>query len=198
MELSGIRLGRRSTTALDARLERAERSELTYDLPGCTLRSGPADGLGDRTFEREVDGPLAGAAAALRSWAAHRGIRAHVHPACAPIEEGATLLVVAPFGPVEMAVPVRVVTVVDEPHRYGFAYGTLTGHAEAGEELFMAEQVTPGRLRLRIRVQARPATVLARLATPLVTLLQRAAARRYLAAWAAAVPAGDGGHDPDR
>jgi uncharacterized protein (UPF0548 family) len=86
-----------------------------------------------------------------------------------------------------MAVPDRIVVVVDEPHRFGFAYGTLVGHAEAGEELFLAEQIAPGRLRLTVRVQARPATPLARLGTPLVTLLQRAAARRYLAAWSDAV-----------
>ena len=32
--------------------------------------------------------------------------------------------------------PCRVVYVVDEPDRRGFAYGTLPGHPETGEELF--------------------------------------------------------------
>jgi len=36
-------------------------------------------------------------------------------------------------------------------------------------------------------VQAGPATLLARLGTPVVTLLQKAAVRRYLAAWSAAI-----------
>ncbi len=33
----------------------------------------------------------------------------------------------------------RIVYVIDEPERYGFAYGTLTEHAERGEERFMIE-----------------------------------------------------------
>ena len=86
-----------------------------------------------------------------------------------------------------MAVPDRVVAVIDEDRRFGFAYGTLAGHAEAGEEAFLAEQVAPGRLRLTVRVQARPATFLARLGAPVVALLQKAAAKRYLSAWAAAI-----------
>ena len=39
------------------------------------------------------------------------------------------------LGPVRA--PCRVVYVVDEPDRRGFAYGTLPGHAESGEELFL-------------------------------------------------------------
>ena len=94
------------------------------------------------------------------------------------------MLVVAPFGPLQIVVPNRVVAVVDESHRFGFAYGTLVGHPETGEELFMAEQFRAGRLHLSIRIQAGPATLLARLGRPIVMVLQRVAARRYLAAWA--------------
>ncbi len=43
--------------------------------------------------------------------------------------------VIVHLGPVR--VPCRVVYVVDEPDRRGFAYGTLPGHAESGEELFL-------------------------------------------------------------
>ncbi|MGK2950208.1 MAG: DUF1990 family protein [Acidimicrobiales bacterium] len=187
MELSGIRLGRRSDDELDALLTTARSAALSYDHPASTLATGAAPGVADRTFTREVDGTLAVATASLRRWAPHGGIRGRIHPAGSALAEGDTLLVVAPFGPFEMAVPDRIVAVVDEPQRFGFAYGTLAGHAEAGEELFLAEQTSPGHLRLTVRVQARPATLLARLGTPLVTLLQRAAARRYLAAWAAAM-----------
>jgi uncharacterized protein (UPF0548 family) len=187
MELSGIRVGRWSPAQLDVLLEAARRAEPTYAELGCTLDGRDAPGFSDRTFSEEVDGDLAGAAAVLRRWATHAGINARIHPDGAEPVEGATLLVVAPFGPLEMAVPVRVVAVVDDEHRAGFAYGTLPGHAEMGEELFLAERTAPGRLRLQVRVRARPATPPARLAGPLVTVLQGAAARRYVAAWAAAV-----------
>ncbi|HJR26090.1 MAG TPA: DUF1990 domain-containing protein, partial [Acidimicrobiales bacterium] len=149
----------------------------------------PPTGRRDARFEREVRGTVAGAAGALRGWAAHRGIRARVLPAGAPIEVGQTMLVVAPFGPIEMAVPVRIVAVVDEPDRFGFAYGTLPGHAEAGEELFLAEAAGSGRIRLRVRIHARPASWLTRLGGPVTIALQRAAARRYLTAWAAEIAA---------
>ena len=43
--------------------------------------------------------------------------------------------VIVHLGPVQA--PCRVVYVVDEPDRRGFAYGTLPGHAESGEELFL-------------------------------------------------------------
>ncbi len=33
----------------------------------------------------------------------------------------------------------RIAYVIDEPHRFGFAYGTLTEHAEIGEERFTVE-----------------------------------------------------------
>jgi uncharacterized protein (UPF0548 family) len=187
VELSGVRLGRRGDDRLQQALADAEQAELTYDHPGSTLREGSTPGVADRSFALEVRGDVAAAAAALRRWVPHAGIRARIHPANAAMEVGTTVLVVAPFGPFEMAVPDRIVAVVDEPTRFGFAYGTLAGHAEAGEELFLAEQVARHRLRLTVRVHARPATWPARLGAPLVTLLQRAAARRYLDAWAAEI-----------
>ena len=46
-------------------------------------------------------------------------------------------------------IPARVVYVVDEPARRGFAYGTLHGHPESGEEAFLVELlVLKGRERL--------------------------------------------------
>jgi uncharacterized protein (UPF0548 family) len=189
MELSCIALGRRSPAVLDRRLAGVEHAPLSYHHVGSTLRDGPVPGLRDRTFERMVDGTLEQAAATLSRWTTHHGIRGRILPAGAPQVIGTTLLVVAPFGPFEMAVPNRIVGVVRQPDRVGFIYGTLASHAEAGEELFLAEVIGPDRLRLHLRVHARPATRLARLGTPVVSWLTRAAARRYLDAWAAAIAA---------
>jgi uncharacterized protein (UPF0548 family) len=191
MELSCITVGRRSTARLDQRLAGVEHATLSYHHVGSTLRHEPVPGLSDRTYERTVDGTVAQAAAALARWTTHDGIGGRIHPAGAPQVIGTTLLVVAPFGPFEMAVPNRIVAVVRQPDRIGFAYGTLASHAEAGEELFLAETAGPGRVRLRLRVHARPASRLARLGTPIVALLTRAAAHRYLAAWADAIEGED-------
>jgi len=185
--VSGIALGRRSPSALLGHLRTAERSALSYDHPGSTVRGEPPPSVQEREHVVEVDGELSRAVAALRAWAPHRGIQGRIEPEGAPIEEGTTLLVVAPFGPVELVAPDRIVAVVDEPRRFGFAYGTLAGHAEVGEELFLAEVIGPHRLRLTVRIHAGPATRLARIGSPLVTLFQGAAARRYLQAWATAL-----------
>ena len=56
---------------------------------------------------------------------------------------------------------------------FGFAYGTLTNHAESGEELFevFIEQAS-GDVKYRIRAVSWPQAVLARVGQPLVRLLQ--------------------------
>ncbi|HEV8560641.1 MAG TPA: DUF1990 family protein [Actinophytocola sp.] len=43
-----------------------------------------------------------------------------------------------------MPAPGRVVHVVEEEHRRGFAYGTLPGHPECGEEAFLLERHADG------------------------------------------------------
>jgi uncharacterized protein (UPF0548 family) len=38
---------------------------------------------------------------------------------------------------IRLRAPCRIVYVIDEPDRRGFAYGTLPGHPERGEEAFI-------------------------------------------------------------
>ena len=123
----------------------------------------------------------------LRAWACHPGIGASVHPPDASIEVGTSLLVMLPFGPISTVVPDRVVAVLDEPRRFGFAYGTLEGHQERGEECFVVEHLDDDRVVASIGLDAVAATPAARLVAPAVGLFQRLAVRRYLAALAATV-----------
>ena len=56
---------------------------------------------------------------------------------------------------------------------FGFAYGTLTNHAESGEELFeISFDRHSGEVSYRIRAVSRPRATLARLAAPYTRLLQ--------------------------
>ncbi|HEU0191660.1 MAG TPA: DUF1990 domain-containing protein [Mycobacterium sp.] len=79
--------------------------------------------------------------------------------------------------------PCRVVYVVDEADRRGFAYGTLPGHPESGEELF-AVRYDPAddAVYAEIRAFSRPATWWARLGRPVVGPAQRIITQRYLRA----------------
>ena len=43
--------------------------------------------------------------------------------------------------------PVRVVSIIDEPDRKGFAYGTLDGHPLSGEESFVVERTPDGSVK---------------------------------------------------
>jgi uncharacterized protein (UPF0548 family) len=95
--------------------------------------------------------------------------------------EGVELTVRGRFGPVRMTAPARVVYVVDEPDRQGFAYGTLPGHPERGEELFLVERVGE-ETWAEVRAFSWPGRWYIRLGGPVVRRLQHRATVRYLEA----------------
>ena len=67
----------------------------------------------------------------------------------------------------------RIVYTFDEPHRFGFAYGTLPGHVDCGEEIFMVERSETGTVRYVLKAFSRPRHLLARLAYPVARSHQR-------------------------
>jgi uncharacterized protein (UPF0548 family) len=68
----------------------------------------------------------------------------------------------------------RVVYVVDEPARFGFAYGTLRGHLLHGEERFLVEHnLADDTVCFDILAFSRPARLLARLGYPIVRWFQK-------------------------
>ena len=181
MTFGPVHVGRPDEAVLAKRLRQAAQAEVTYDHIRSTMDDGPnvrseslVVGQGQHAFDQ--------ARAALRAWAPQRAIGAHVVPGGAVIEEGTTLLVVLVAGPFAVVAPNRVVAVVDEPGRYAYAYGTLPGHPERGEESFTVALDSDGVVTATIRVQDRPVALLARLARPAVRVFQAAAIRKYLLA----------------
>ena len=83
-------------------------------------------------------------------------------------------------GPVPVRAPVEVVVVTAEPDRVGFAYGTLAGHPERGEERFEVALQADGAVEARIRAFSRPGRWFTRLAGPVGRRLQRSTTQRYL------------------
>jgi uncharacterized protein (UPF0548 family) len=133
-------------------------------------------GAGRERFEQ--------AAAAVLDWQVQRraGIRVDVD---GPVAVGRETRLGIGFGPLRLHAPCRVVAVVQEPGRRGFAYGTLRGHPEAGEEAFLVEtdpHDPTAAVFLHVVAFSRHATRLAKFGGPVSRWVQRAATTRYLRA----------------
>jgi uncharacterized protein (UPF0548 family) len=100
------------------------------------------------------------------------------------IAPGDTVMLGIRFWPIWVKAPARVVYVVDEARRRGFAYGTLPGHPEDGEESFVVEQSDDGSVWIEIRAFSRPSTWYWWLVSPVLRLTQWFYTRRYLRALA--------------
>jgi uncharacterized protein (UPF0548 family) len=73
-----------------------------------------------------------------------------------------------------------VVYTVEEADRREFAYGTLPGHPEQGEEAFMVMIRSTGDVRIRIRAFSRPASLLAKSGRRPTRMIQEHATDRYV------------------
>lgn len=166
----------------DVRAARLRAAAYTYGPVGQTA-SGPPPGFD--WFERSATlarRDFDAAAADLFMWRLHEraGLRAWVSDA--PLHANTVALMRLGAGPASLRLPCRVVYVVDEAGLRGFAYGTLPGHPEAGEERFMLRQHDDGSIGLTISAFSRPASGLAKLGGPLTRRAQNIMTGRYLRA----------------
>ena len=125
------------------------------------------------------------AAAALDDWQVQRRSGAVVRADGGSLTVGTVAIVrlaLPVLGFVGVDAPVRVVAVADGHTRRGFAYGTLPGHPEEGEEAFVLSIADDGVVRFTVDAFSRPATRLARLGGPATRTVQGLMTRRYLAA----------------
>ncbi|MDO9395346.1 MAG: DUF1990 domain-containing protein [Herbiconiux sp.] len=96
------------------------------------------------------------------------------------VSPGTTALLTVRAMGLSFRAPVRVVYLVDEPGRRGFAYGTLPGHPESGEESFVVEHLSDDSVWIVIRAFSRPSSWFYRLGYPLLRLQQARFTARYL------------------
>ncbi|OBG84760.1 hypothetical protein A5733_23340 [Mycobacterium sp. NS-7484] len=161
------------------KLHELARLSLTYPETGATAgnlpdgyrhtRASAVIGTGRDRFEQ--------AGAAVLRWGMQRGAGLRVQAGTESAVVGTDLLV--RLGPVPA--PCRVVYVLSEPDRRGFAYGTLAGHPESGEELFSVRyDASTDLVHAEVVAFSRPATWWSRLGGPVTRLLQRVVTRRYL------------------
>jgi uncharacterized protein (UPF0548 family) len=184
-----IRLRRPTSDELRPLLEGGRGAELTYSPVGLSsLHDAPAGFRVDRS-ERILgsgNGVFDAACRAVREWQVHRGAGLVV---CAdgPPSVGAVVAMSAPLPIGYIDVVCRVVTVVDEGDRLGFAYGSLPVHPERGEEAFTVTRRKNEEVAFEIVAVSRPRHPLARLSPAVARRLQRAATVRYLDAMSKAV-----------
>jgi uncharacterized protein (UPF0548 family) len=139
-----------------------------------SVRSTAVVGSGRDAFER--------AAAAVLDWGAQRGAGLRVRASGSAGTPGTVVVLTAGLPRLGYDIPCRVVRARTDGDERGFAYGTLPGHPESGEECFLVRLTPDGDVVYEIRVFFRLASRAARLAGPVSLLLQRAATQAYVAA----------------
>lgn len=175
-----LRRRRPTEDELDRLLAGAHGAALTYPSPGCSLGGPVPDAFRRRQWEATLatGASFERAAHALRSWAVHRGAGLAVRSG-GDVEVGVEVAMAAPLPIGWVEATCRVVDVIEDADRFGFAYGTLPVHPERGEESFIVHRAP---LRFVVVAVSRPGHPLARLAGPIADRLQAQAARRYLRA----------------
>ena len=176
-----IALRRPSDEKLIGIWEEQSSLPITYKNAGMT-RGGQRRGyrhhhasvsLGTGTFEK--------ARQSLRAWGAQRGAGFGVHPE-RPVAQGMAVLVYGRLGPLYTSVCCRVIYIIDEDDRWGFAYGTLPHHVERGEESFVVSKDKDENVTFTVESFSRPAALFARLGSPITNAVQRRVTSRYLGA----------------
>ena len=185
---------------------------VTYGAIGATqapdlLRFPPS---GYRPIERRArighgDARFEYACASAMSWGIQRGSGVRIRTVNSPeiashhnsseltfgpdgtafVRPGDTVELFIPIvGSIGVKAPARVVYVINEAKRKGFAYGTLPGHPEDGEEAFIVSQNLDGSVWLTVRAFSRPSSRWWWAVYPALRLAQELYTRRYLRALA--------------
>ena len=172
-------------------LDSQRDAPFSYDEVGATREGSKAPagyavdhnrtrlGRGAETFERAV--------AALYAWRMFDIGWAKLVPANPPVEVGTTVAVLAKHYGFHSLNPCRISYTVEEDEgdfvRHGFAYGTLPGHGERGEERFTVEwRREDDSAFYDLYALSRPNHPIAWLGYPLARSLQRRFARDSLQA----------------
>ncbi|MGP3689592.1 DUF1990 family protein [Streptomyces sp. IBSNAI002] len=153
---------------------------LSYPERGATARSPLPAGyhhLHHRTRIGHGRAAFETAGVAVTTFHAHRTSGMRVRADAGAVRPGSRAVVGIGLGPLRISARCEVVWTAYEPNRVGFAYGTLTGHPESGEESFVVDMEADGTVWFTVTAFSRPASWYTRLAGPVVPVLQRSYAR---------------------
>ncbi|MDP1562102.1 MAG: DUF1990 domain-containing protein [Pirellulaceae bacterium] len=178
----------------------SEQSHLdfTYSAVGATAAIAPVGFVVDRTRVELGRGAKVFAAAkdALRRWQQFRLGWVDVWSPTTSLEAGQVVAIMGRALGVWWLNSCRVVFTVDDSgpiSRFGFAYGTLPGHVECGEERFLIEwDLSSDRVFYDIFAFSKPNHILTRLGYPFARQFQKHFGIDSAAAMVRAVHAGSG------
>ena len=167
---------RPGTREIEEFIKESQSLTLSYAQVGLAKRA-PSDfrideafgviGRGNTAFEQ--------AKLALREWRHFELGWVERFPENASIEAGTTVAVLIHHFGLWSLNGCRVVYEVGrlEENRFGFAYGTLTNHAEMGEEVFQVSiSAESEEVSYNIRAASKPRAALARIGYPITRMLQ--------------------------
>ncbi len=165
-----------STAVIEEFLDTRASDRYSYPEVGATRVTAPEGydvdhnrillGQGDEAFQRAKD--------AVRSWKMFDVPGLALIHTDTPIEPGRNVALVAHHLGFYSLSSCRIVYVIDEADRFGFAYGTLTEHVEIGEERFIIEfDHESNEVWYDIFAFSRPGHLLVRLGYPYSRYLQK-------------------------
>ncbi|MEX0937114.1 MAG: DUF1990 domain-containing protein [Pirellulales bacterium] len=132
---------RLTTPQLERFAARQNESTFSYEQVGATRGNFPA-GFQQHTVRvplGKTHGAFQAAQAALEQWSHFDTGWTRLFPPTPPIEPGTNVAVGARVAALWSVNACRIIYVVREPTLFAFGYGTLTDHAECGEERFQVE-----------------------------------------------------------
>jgi uncharacterized protein (UPF0548 family) len=164
-----------NTTQVADFLSKEAALDYTYAPQSGTRHDHPIKGY-DNDYQRVMigrgDTAWADAKAKIRAWQMFPAEWTIIMPIGAPIQEGQNVAMYAKAFGLWWRNSCRVVYTIDEPDRFGFAYGTLPGHIERGEELFLLERDADGGVWYAIKAFSKPRHLLAKLGYPAMRYFQ--------------------------
>ena len=159
---------------LDSFLNQKSTTDFSYPEVGQTQGTLPNTynhdahsivlGKGEAVWEK--------AKTALLNWQQFPKNWTNIYPSKAPIQSGTTVSVLFKVFGLWWINSTRIVYTFDEENRFGFAYGTLPGHVEKGEEVFWIEKDEAGMVSYHIKAFSRPAHLLVWLVYPISRMYQ--------------------------
>lgn len=149
---------------------------LSYPEVGATRAGDPVPGYDNdrnRVCLGEGEAIFQAACDSLRHWRQFPQHWVRIQPDTAAPKAGKRVAMVARAFGVTFVNAAEVVYTLDEPRRFGFAYGTTTAHVECGEERFLVEWLPDNTVWYELCAFSRPRHWLIRLGYPLARRLQR-------------------------